>query len=1174
MNSTRALTLFVGTLLLPAASAFGGSSGRLPVSATSVPQAAFPVEVPAPIDVSADGELMLLFLPGGQGFELVNTRTGARNVVSAIPNTGYFASISPDKRYVCFKAFLPTDGRLLQVPVLYDIAGKKQWPLTDPAPAVGNPVASSREQIAYTLGERLIVLNRDLKQAFEAELGVVANVLAFSPDGRRLAFSDPEEVISWVDLNTGKRGGPPADGLRGYQPRFSPDGQGLLARRSNGQITGWRGGVSRNFGPASSAAWLDDDAVALVRQEVEQFAVSQTRVERRQFSNGSASPLLTRKGDAAIIINASVIALNAEDGVSLADCRTGLSHKLALAAQPLATAASASNAQPSPAPQALTPQVVTTNGTTVKLSPVPYVHQVYDTPDSFGGGYSCCNATATLMAILYYNRLPPHPITCSARSSSHTSNYGYYVPGIYSYNGTVFDVVSSAAWGSDLAGYYGGFGYFLQDNKYMNGGDRAVRLGEWVAFHGLTSGTFNLIQDTNYALQYINMARAEIDANHPVVMLNSITTAGHYITCIGYVKNQFTLIFNDPYGNKNSGSYPSANGAGAYYDWPGYNNGYQNLNSVWTYIYARGTVAANTNWGSYWDRNAATAGAGTAPGGTWDSVSTNWSSSANGTVATGPWYEQNAIFSAGTDATSSYTVNISGTQVVGGLFVQAGTPTFTGGQLYFLGTGVYFTNYVAAGATAIFNTPFVGGGSPDKWGAGTAVYSGASTCAGYFTHNEGTLAFGNNSALASVRLEVGDQTGAKVVTLKSADSNGHTLANYLSWKAATCNIGPGGNLTFSGPINVNSNSLPARTICVSNSLTTFSGVLTNTCGITKTGPGTLVLSGSSANSYGSATANGYTTVGGGTLKLSKTAGVAAVANGSLIVNAGGILLLGAANQIGDAVPMTLGGGTFQSAGFSETLGTLKVTANSVIDLGAASSVLTFAASSGVSWTTSTTLSISNWNGSITGGGAERVLFGSNSAGLSSAQVGQIRFVNPPGFPAGSYAAAILGTGEVVPYTAVPIITLQPQDKTGVIGSTITFTSTATGTPAPAFQWRLNGGTLSGGTNATLSLTNVSLGQAGAYSLVATNLAGTATSRSAQLSVYASAAPTLCGMACPGRGGQFQFSVSGVPGWQYAILASTDLTNWVSLKTNSSPFTFTDSGAGSFPSRFYRAQYLP
>ena len=477
------------------------------------------------------------------------------------------------------------------------------------------------------------------------------------------------------------------------------------------------------------------------------------------------------------------------------------------------------------------------------------------------------------------------------------------------------------------------------------------------------------------------------------------------------MKNQYTLIFNDPYGNKNI-SYPGWAGAGAYYDWPGANNGYQNLNAVDRFIYARNTG----NLGTYWDLNGTTAGAGSAPSGTWDTSSSNWSTDPNGAVAAGPWAGTKAIFSAGSDATGSYTITVSGVQPVNHLLVMNGTVTFTGGQLNFTGAGAYFSNYVAAGHTAIFNTPFGGGGSPDKWGPGTAVYNGANTCTGYFTHNEGTLALGNNTALSTVRLDVGDTTGTKVVTLQSADATAHTLANYLSLLAVNLNIGAGGNLTFTGPINMNANTSAARAIAVNNSTTTFSGVLTNTCGLTKTGPGTLVLSGVSANTYGSASVNGNTTVSGGTLKLSKSAGEAAVPNGSVILNAGGTLLLGAANQVGDAVPMTLSGGAFQTAGFSEQLGTLKVTANSVIDLGAGSSVLRFAASSSTAWTAGTTLTVTNWNGSITGGGPEQVLFGSNNSGLSAAQVSQVRFANPPGFPAGSYAAAILSSGEVVPVT--------------------------------------------------------------------------------------------------------------------------------------------------------------
>jgi hypothetical protein len=584
-------------------------------------------------------------------------------------------------------------------------------------------------------------------------------------------------------------------------------------------------------------------------------------------------------------------------------------------------------------------------------------------------------------------------------------------------------------------------------------------------------------------------------------------------------------------------------------------------------------TGVNTNIGIYWDPNGATPGAGSTPSGTWDQSSTNWSSDPNGAVAPGLWGTQTAIFSAGSDATNAYTVTVGATVAVNNLLVRQGMVTFSGGRIDFTGFGNYFSNYVAAGCTAIFNTPFGGSGSPDKWGPGTAVYNGASTSAGYYTLNEGTLAFGNNTALSTVYLVVGDTTGTKVVTLQSADSTAHTLANRLVFNALNCNIGAGGNLTFSGTVDLGANTSTATVLSVSNTTTTFSGVLTNTGGLGKMGPGTLVLSGASANTYGSTSANGNTTVSGGTLKLSKTAGIAAVAKGSLIANTGGLLLLGAANQVADTVPMTLGGGTFQTAGFSEQLGTLALTANSLIDLGASASILKYAASSAVAWTGGTILTVTNWNGSYSGGGAEQLIFGSASSALTSGQVSQIRFANPPGFPAGTYAAAILSTGEVVPLTAPPGLTSQPGDLSVLAGSNVSFTVTATGTPAPAYQWRFNSTNLPNATATALLLTNVTVGQSGSYYVTVTNVAGSTNSRMAVLSVYASAAPNLTGVGYLANG-QFQFSLAGVPGYSYAVSCSTNLSDWTPLQTNTSPFTFIDTNAVAFPDRFYRAQYLP
>lgn len=82
----------------------------------------------------------------------------------------------------------------------------------------------------------------------------------------------------------------------------------------------------------------------------------------------------------------------------------------------------------------------------------------------------------------------------------------------------------------------------------------------------------------------------------------------------------------------------------------------------------------------------------------------------------------------------------------------------------------------------------------------------------------------------------------------------------------------------------------------------------------------------------------------------------------------------------------------------------------------------------------------------------------------------------------------------------PVITGQPQSQTVAIGGTATFTVTATGSPAPTYQWRKNGTNISGATSATYSKSNVVAGDAGTYSVVVTNSAGSVTSNNATLTV--------------------------------------------------------------------------
>ncbi|HUZ05950.1 MAG TPA: fibronectin type III domain-containing protein [Candidatus Paceibacterota bacterium] len=57
-------------------------------------------------------------------------------------------------------------------------------------------------------------------------------------------------------------------------------------------------------------------------------------------------------------------------------------------------------------------------------------------------------------------------------------------------------------------------------------------------------------------------------------------------------------------------------------------------------------------------------------------------------------------------------------------------------------------------------------------------------------------------------------------------------------------------------------------------------------------------------------------------------------------------------------------------------------------------------------------------------------------------------------------------------------------------------------------------------------------------------------------------------------GQFSFDVSGDSNEVYVVQASADLIIWVPVQTNAPPFTFVDTNAGQFASRFYRVVNVP
>ena len=90
----------------------------------------------------------------------------------------------------------------------------------------------------------------------------------------------------------------------------------------------------------------------------------------------------------------------------------------------------------------------------------------------------------------------------------------------------------------------------------------------------------------------------------------------------------------------------------------------------------------------------------------------------------------------------------------------------------------------------------------------------------------------------------------------------------------------------------------------------------------------------------------------------------------------------------------------------------------------------------------------------------------------------------------------------------PTITTQPQNVTAAAGATVSFTVAATGTAPLTYQWSKYSTPIPGATSATLTLANITAADAAAYVVAITNIAGTAGSNAASLTVTGSIAPAI------------------------------------------------------------------
>lgn len=262
----------------------------------------------------------------------------------------------------------------------------------------------------------------------------------------------------------------------------------------------------------------------------------------------------------------------------------------------------------------------------------------------------------------------------------------------------------------------------------------------------------------------------------------------------------------------------------------------------------------------YWDTNGTGTGAtnGTTAPGTWG-TDQFWSTSPTGTATpaiVNTTTSDDLYFSAGSNATGTYTVTLSGTQSAHSITFQEGTVTISGGTKITLG-GTTPTINVSVDYAATIASVVDGTAGLTKAGAGTLNLTGSNTYTG------------------------GTTLIAGVLNINADISLGGTSSTVTFSGNSTLQAGASVTLNSSRGIIINTGA--TATLDTQANFMTVAGVISGNGNLTKTGKGTLTLS--KANTY-----SGGTTVGAGTLKLDFSASGAPTNN--IIASTNALTLMG------------------------------------------------------------------------------------------------------------------------------------------------------------------------------------------------------------------------------------------------------------------------------------------
>lgn len=514
----------------------------------SVSAPKYPLETPFGILVTDEnnGSLMLI-------------REDGSRVLTETPGSGYQISLSRDRMWAGFKSI---NASGLQAPALLNLSTGDVFLLTQHQRQTGQPDVISQYEYAFTT-ETILTVRTPLQERMY-ELGEHINLVALRPGNDAVAFAKADGSVHILWLANGSTEQISSREGAYFRPRWNQNGSVLLYSGING--TAYMYDLASRTtvfaGELTEPVWSPDgQLVAGYTRTFDGETVTGTSIRIVSLSGKDIAVLqedrTSEPVDPSFSADGSLIYSRLRDGHLLRWNTSSNSSAKEIFSQAVTVPIQYNDLQSTlPVETALE---------------VPYVHQVYDTPDWFNG-HSSCGATTAIMAIAYYKILPPWETVC-ATPYPHTNSWGMYVSEKYNFNGVSY---TQSANDPNGRAAQGGFGFM-----WTGGYSPYSRMRTYYGNHKFTA-----TQSDNPA--YMD-AVTEAQAGAPYSLCVALTTSGHIVLSHGLGANTGVLVTNDPYGNKNNPGYPNPSGKNAQYDWPGYNNGYKNLTTVYWAIKKRYT---------------------------------------------------------------------------------------------------------------------------------------------------------------------------------------------------------------------------------------------------------------------------------------------------------------------------------------------------------------------------------------------------------------------------------------------------------------------------------------------------------------------------------------------------------------------------------------------------------